>query len=409
MKRWYKITVFAFLLMIALIVYVNVILFQQRIEPIPQDAMTDINRMYQQLQQGLTLQEVEQAGINVKVVDKKDINLAIYNTHAKVRTIVLPHKEDETYYAFEYTIERIPIHIIWTMNIILLVAVAFLTLLVVFVYIQILRPFQRFEYIADALRNRDFTYEMPNQKSHFFGKFLWAVDVMRKELHHHEEKEMQLMKEHKLMIASISHDIKTPLSTIRLYSDTLIEDLYPKSVIRERVNENCDKIDAYIKELQQTNREVVFDFDVHNEEVYLHEIEKLLALEKERILLKRMKYTQAPTQDVLLHCDLHRLKEVLGNVVDNAIKYGDGKWIHIDFYEEEHHLIIKIENSGSGIDEVNHNAIFQSFYRGNNAKNEKGNGLGLYICKQFMKKMDGDIFMTQKPSCVAFHIVLEML
>ena len=51
-------------------------------------------------------------------------------------------------------------------------------------------------------------------------------------------------------------------------------------------------------------------------------------------------------------------------------------------------------------------AIFQSFYRGNNVNNHAGNGLGLYICKQLMQKMDGDIFMTQEQGSVSFHLVL---
>ncbi len=78
-------------------------------------------------------------------------------------------------------------------------------------------------------------------------------------------------------------------------------------------------------------------------------------------------------------------------------------------YEEDHHSILKLENSGSYIEQSDAGAIFQSFYRGNNVNSHAGNGLGLYICKQLMQKMDGDIFMTQEQGSVSFHLVLGTL
>lgn len=409
MKKWRNITLVSLIILLCFIVYVNIKLFTLRDEAIPQDKIAEINRMYQELQQGKQLQDVKHDDVNVYVVNEKDMNLNLYMNHAKERMIVLPTGIEDSFYVFEYSVKRLPIETIWSINVFMLGVFVFLLIIIFFVSSQILRPFQKFEYIAQAMRNRDFTYELPKQRNQFFGKFIWAVDVMREELRHHEEKEMQLMKENKLMIASISHDIKTPLSTIRLYSDTLLDELYTKEIIRQRINENCDKIDGFIKEIQHTNSEHLFDFDVVIEDVYLHELWSLLEIEKERILLKKIKYSQTSYQDVLVHCDVHRMKEVIGNVMDNAMKYGDGLWIHVDVYEEEHHLMIAIKNSGSGIEEQDQNAIFQSFYRGNNIKKEKGNGLGLYICKQLMKKMDGDIFMTQGNQWICFHIVLEML
>ena len=104
--------------------------------------------------------------------------------------------------------------------------------------------------------------------------------------------------------------------------------------------------------------------------------------DRERIELALISYEQSPCKDQLVYTDLTRLREVIGNIVDNAMKYGDGKWTHVSFYEEDHHSILKLENSGSYIEQSDAGAIFQSFYRGNNVNSHAGNGLGLDVYKR---------------------------
>lgn len=82
--------------------------------------------------------------------------------------------------------------------------------------------------------------------------------------------------------------------------------------------------------------------------------------------------------------------------MENAIKYGDGKEIKIDFSEEENCKLISIFNTGYGLKQEDLPHIFDSFYRGSNSKKQEGSGLGLYICKQLMHKMNGDIFAQIK-------------
>ncbi len=78
--------------------------------------------------------------------------------------------------------------------------------------------------------------------------------------------------------------------------------------------------------------------------------------------------------------------------MENAIKYGDGKEITISWGDEEDCKLIHIENTGNTLKEEELQNIFDSFYRGSNSWDIKGNGLGLYICKNLMRKMDGNIF-----------------
>ena len=82
--------------------------------------------------------------------------------------------------------------------------------------------------------------------------------------------------------------------------------------------------------------------------------------------------------------------------MENAIKYGDGKSIRIYGEDEEDCKLIHIENSGCSLKEEELTNLFDSFYRGSNSHAVKGNGLGLYICKNLMRKMDGAVFAQIK-------------
>ena len=86
--------------------------------------------------------------------------------------------------------------------------------------------------------------------------------------------------------------------------------------------------------------------------------------------------------------------------MENAIKYGDGRCIDLEFSEEDGCVLICIRNSGCTLPDTELPHIFDSFWRGSNSENCSGSGLGLYICRQLMRKMNGDIFAQIKDGCM---------
>ena len=84
--------------------------------------------------------------------------------------------------------------------------------------------------------------------------------------------------------------------------------------------------------------------------------------------------------------------EVLQNIFENAIKYGDGRFIGVSFEDEDGARLISVTNSGCTLSEEELGHIFDSFYRGSNVGSRGGSGLGLYICKKLMGRMKGDVF-----------------
>ena len=95
--------------------------------------------------------------------------------------------------------------------------------------------------------------------------------------------------------------------------------------------------------------------------------------------------------------------------MENAFKYGDGKEIKISFYEEEYCQLIKISNTGLCVKQEEMPHLFDSFYRGSNVADKAGNGLGLYICREIMQKMEGEIFAVRDETGMSFHLVLPMI
>ena len=106
-------------------------------------------------------------------------------------------------------------------------------------------------------------------------------------------------------------------------------------------------------------------------------------------------------QNSLVKADTERLLEVLQNIIENAIKYGSGKKIGISISKEEDCVLITVENTG---EELPH--LFDSFYRGSNAGSQEGSGLGLYICRKLMHKMNGDVFLKQEENLFSVTVVV---
>ena len=102
---------------------------------------------------------------------------------------------------------------------------------------------------------------------------------------------------------------------------------------------------------------------------------------------------------------MFKLLEIFGNLIENAIKYGDGRYIKIDFQREDSFLIIRLISSGATLKKDELDKIFNEFYRGSNSKNKKGSGLGLYICRELCHKLNGDIYAVESDEELIMNVV----
>ena len=221
--------------------------------------------------------------------------------------------------------------------------------------------------------------------------------MLREKLEENKEKELEFQKERKTLILSLSHDIKTPLSSIELYSKALVDDLYDtkekKDEALQGIVRNVKEIKGYVDEIVTASREDFLNLEVSMGEYYLSEVMKNIeSYYRDKLSVIHTEFHIEEFSECLLIGDKDRIVEVFQNVMENAIKYGDGKSIRISFDDEEDCKLIHIENSGCNLKEEELPNLFDSFYRGSNSAAMKGSGLGLYICKTLMRKMDGEIF-----------------
>lgn len=316
------------------------------------------------------------------------------------------------YLCFDYILKSDTKSYLIYMETILLLA--FLAILITLLYIKskILTPFQTLSNMPYELSQGHLNEEILENKERYFGKFIWGVSMLRDTLKSSKNKELKLQKEKKLLLLSISHDIKIPLSAIKLYAKSLYEDILPditqKLNAARKIEAHAKEIENFVKQIVEASSEDIVSIEVRDGEFYIQDyMNHILNTYAEKFGMNRTDFIMKEYDNRLLKGDLDRAVEVMDNLLENALKYGDGKRVVIDFYEEDYCQVITIYNSGISVEDREFAHLFDSFFRGINSKAKEGNGLGLYICKQIMQKMDGEIFVERTEDGMRFCLVFR--
>lgn len=301
--------------------------------------------------------------------------------------------------------------LILTVNVILGLMAVIIISVMLYIRLKILKPFEQLTDIPYELSKGNLTTPVKETKNRFFGRFIWGVDILRENMEQQKERELGLQRDKKMLLLSLSHDIKTPLSAIKMYSKALSKGLYTSLEkhleIAENINAKADEIESYVSEIIAASREDFLSLDVNNGEYYLSElVNKISLYYTEKLSLIKTDFSVGSYTDCLINGDIDRSIEVIQNIMENAIKYGDGKNIKIIFSEEDGCILVTVRNSGCTLPDADLPHIFESFWRGVNAKRVKGSGLGLYICRQLMRKMNGEIFAEIKDGFMCVTTVL---
>lgn len=283
--------------------------------------------------------------------------------------------------------------------------------IMLFIRQKVLKPFDELKEVPYELSKGNLTVPVKESKSKFFSKFAWGVDLLRENIEQQKQRELNLQKEKKTLVLSISHDIKTPLSAIKLYAKALAKGLYKskdrQTEIFDSIHAKAVDIENFVNEIIKASSEEFLNLEVTNGEFYLSQaVEKISDYYCQKLGLVKIGFTIGEYSNCILKGDLNRLVEVLQNIIENAIKYGDGHSIEILFSREEDCCLLTVRNSGCTLPKTELPHVFESFWRGSNVGNNSGSGLGLYICRQLMYKMDGDIFadVDHEMMCVTLVI-----
>lgn len=277
----------------------------------------------------------------------------------------------------------------------------------------ILRPFANMKDFASYVAAGDLDRPLEMDRGNMFGAFSESFDIMREELKASRARELFLQKKERELIASLSHDLKTPVTGIKLTSElmaavfsqnegqeiTVTEDMVMKM---NNVYKRADEIALLVNDLFSSTLEDLGAFKVKCSDENSAVIAEIVSEYDDRGLVHISEIPQ-----VIVHIDKLRLSQVIGNIIFNSYKYA-GTPIDISFRLDESFLEVSVSDRGLGVAEDEIALITNKFYRGKQHGNKEGSGLGLYIARILMDKMGGELSVrSENGLCVTLLIPLS--
>ena len=270
---------------------------------------------------------------------------------------------------------------------------------------NIITPFRKMQDFAGKVAEGRLDEPLAMDRDNLFGAFSESFDIMREELSASKQRELELQKKERELVASLSHDLKTPVTGIKLAAELLQMRFSVKTensdsditFSRDETNSINDSVDGILQKSEQINALVSDLFTATLDD--LGEFKVNCRDENSAVLADIVKScddkhyaVMGELPQVIISIDRKRMAQVIGNIISNSYKYADTA-INVDFKLSEGFLEMRLQDHGNGVSSEEIELITNKFYRGKEwADSEKdGNGLGLYIAKSLMKKMNGDL------------------
>ncbi len=276
------------------------------------------------------------------------------------------------------------------------VAVVIVNGCITYIYFSILKPFRRLEKFADKIALGDFSEALDIERGNYFGKFTWAFDSMRREIIKSRSCEREALENNKTVIASLSHDLKTPVASISAYSEALVNGLYSST---EEMYSYLDVISKKCEEIAKITGDMI-----------THSIGELGALKMEPTHFDLVQLLESAVSESSVGGDIHfekplftapvcadenRLKQLVGNLIGNAQKYAGGK-MDITLTKKSRMFAVHFRDYGQGIPDSELPFVLDKFYRGSNTDGKSGSGLGLYIVKYIAQQSGGNVVLENR-------------
>ena len=261
---------------------------------------------------------------------------------------------------------------------------------------NIIEPFRKMEKFAGMIAEGNLDEPLRFEKNNMFGSFTESFDIMREELAASKERELALQKKERETVASLSHDLKTPVTGIKLTAELLKakqemtggdEDMIAKL---DNIYRKADEIDILITDLFSSTLEDLGEFKVNCTDEPSSVLSGIVAKYDDKSLVN-----SGPLPGVLINVDTKRMGQVIGNIINNSYKYANTV-IDINYKTVDEFLEMRIRDHGPGVPEDELALITNKFYRGKKQAESKseGSGLGLYIANMLMQKMNGELIVT---------------
>ena len=258
-----------------------------------------------------------------------------------------------------------------------------------YIYLKksIIEPFSRLNDFAERVAEGNLDMPLMMDKEHVFGAFTESFDLMRSELKKARIAEKKASDDKKEMVAKLSHDIKTPVASIKSTSEigmAITKEDRTKEMFGV-INDKTDQIKALVDNLFTSSVQDITEIEVNPGQ---QPSEIITTLIKNSDYLNRAGKYEIPECSV--YFDKLRLQQVFDNIFMNSYKYADTD-MSVASEISGDYLVIRISDKGSGVKEEEIPLLKEKYKRGSNTNEKDGAGLGLYLANYFMEKMDGQL------------------
>lgn len=292
-------------------------------------------------------------------------------------------------------------------------------MLSLFLHKTLVSPINELNVAMKHIKNGDFEYrlEAKGDGSEIDDMYRNYED-MRLRLKENAEEKIQREKQNRELISNISHDLKTPITAIKGYSEGIIDG----------IADTPEKMDRYVKtiynkanDMEKLINELTVYSGIDNNRIPYH-FHKILVGEYFRDCIEevgmdlenknfKLDYVNLVSLDTMIIADPEQLKRVVNNIISNSVKYMDkpNGEINIRILDEVDSIRVEIEDNGKGIAQKDLQNIFDRFYRTDASRNSGtgGSGIGLSIVKKIIQDHGGYIWATSKEgegTCMHFVI-----
>ncbi|WP_081748971.1 HAMP domain-containing sensor histidine kinase [Butyrivibrio sp. FCS014] len=317
---------------------------------------------------------------------------------------------EETYNNTRYQVLKVAV-LLWTA----VLCCGYLLLL--YMYSVFIKPIEELKDFATDIAKGELDKPLPIRKTNMFGSFVEGFDLMREQLKLSIDRERSSEIARKELIQGLSHDIKTPLAVINATCEVL-ELKYTRKIKELSSTPSKGANDSHISECTDTLEKIRTISDktgtvsalisdvMHASLEDMEKIDINVTEESSLILEERIKSLSSfgniilknHIHPCLVYMDRQRMEQVLDNVIGNSAKYA-GTDITVSFSESEgvplengkncSYIKIRIRDNGPGVDKDDLPLIAEKYYRGKNATDKSGYGLGMYLCKMYMNRQGG--------------------
>ena len=211
------------------------------------------------------------------------------------------------------------------------------------------------------------------------------------------KKELKLSSQQKNFLMAVTHELKTPIASIKLYLQTLLKrdlDKEKQNDILTKSLEDTDRLNNLVESILLATQIDDQSLHLYKEEFNLSELVKNTAMKLMESNLKKLDFEFLVHDNILFNGDTDSFTSIVNNLISNAIKYSpDNSTITVLLEQTDSVVRLNVLDEGKGIPDSEKENVFTKFYRiGNeNTRSKKGTGLGLFIVRYLVEKHNGRI------------------